>query len=167
MAKTKLKYKVSLIAAVIISAMHTGYRRAGIAFDKGDNTVEIDELQLAQIEQDSNLLVQSTESIEPNTDHSTQGNLDADGLGMSVNSKDEIHLDNAIFDGAPPELIHFVITLHLLHQETPLAKAPKCDELECEFVDEDNNTKMVKPSAAQRDAAWVWYQDNIINHVPG
>jgi len=161
-----VKTKLSLIAAVIISAMHTGYRRAGIAFDKGENTVEVDEAQLTKIEQDSNLLVQSAEPIETNTNSSTQGFVDTDGLDKSLNSKDEIHLDDALFDGAPPELMHFVIALHLLHQETPLTKAPLCDALACEFIDEDNISKRVKPSAAQRDETWVWYETNIINHVP-
>ena len=155
--------KLNLLTAIIISAMHTGYRRANIAFDKGENTVEVDESQLALIEQDSNLLVQSAEPIEPTTHNQTQGNMDNDPMGDGVTSEDEIHLDDALFDNAPPELMHFIISLHLLNQEAPLTKAPKCDELECEFVDEDNKSKMVKPSAVQRDAAWTWYQENVIN----
>ena len=158
--------KLNLLTAIIISAMHTGYRRANIAFDKGENTVEVDESQLAKIEQDINLLVQSAEPLEASEDNQTQGNVDNDHVGDGINSEDEIHLDDALFDNAPPELMHFIINLHLLHQETPLTEAPKCADLACEFIGEDNKSKMVKPSANQRDAAWTWYQENVINHIP-
>ncbi|OUR89885.1 hypothetical protein A9Q81_20725 [Gammaproteobacteria bacterium 42_54_T18] len=154
--------KLSLLAAVIISAMHTGYRRAGIAFDKGENTVEVDEVQLAKIEQDHNLLVQSTESIEPSADSLSQGNVDTDSVGEGVNvvgighinaSLDDVTLD---LSHAPKELHAIIAAIHAKQCQEPLTRKPNCDEF-----------GELKVNGADRDAAWVWYQDNVINHVPG
>lgn len=150
MAKTKL----SIIAAVIISAMHTGYRRAGIAFDKGENNVDIDEVQLEQIEQDSNLLVQSAEPIKPGANNATQGNVDDGYLDSPVTSSslDDTTLDLA---HAPQALNAIIATIHAKNCETPLTKKPNCDEF-----------GELKVSGVDRDAAWDWYQVNVINHVP-
>ncbi|KGJ86443.1 HI1506-related protein [Colwellia psychrerythraea] len=146
--------KLSLLAAVIISSMHTGYRRAGIAFDKGENTVEVDEIQLAKIEQDHNLLVQSTESIEPGADSSSQGNVDADSVDKSITgpSVDDVTLD---LSHAPKELHAIIAAVHAKQCQEPLTRKPNCDEF-----------GGLKVSGADRDAAWAWYQDNVINHVP-
>jgi hypothetical protein len=138
--------KLSLLAAVIISAMHTGYRRAGIAFDKGENTVDVDETQLLQIEQDSNLLVQSATPFEPNTDNSTQGDVDAGSVG-------DVTID---LTNAPQALNAIIAAIHAKQCQAPLAKKPNCDEF-----------GGLKVSGDERDAAWAWYQDNVINHVPG
>jgi hypothetical protein len=148
------KIKSSILSACIMCAMHTGYRRAGIAFDKGENTVEIDETQLVQIEQDKNLLVQSVESIEPGSNNDTQGNVDDGLLDSSVKKPS---LDNTTLDlaHAPEALNAIIATIHAKNCETPLTKKPNCDEF-----------GELKVSGADRDAAWDWYQDNVVNHVP-
>ena len=148
--------KISLLAAVIISAMPTGYRRAGFAFEKGENQLEINETQLGQIKQDTNLRLASAEPIEPSS-----GNESQEIVNSHLDKKD-ITIDDSVFDKAPPELMHFIITLHLLNSETALTKAPKCDDLACEFIDENNKSKQVKPTAVERDTAWAWYQDNVV-----
>jgi hypothetical protein len=149
MAKTKLR----LIAAVIISAMHTGYRRAGIAFDKGENNVEINEVQYKQIAQDHNLLVQSAEPLHPNTDNDTKGPVDDNNVGGNVN-EDGLSLDNTVLDlsTAPPELQPIIAVIHAKNCESSLTKKPNCDEF-----------GELNPSALSRDLAWEWYQNNVVH----
>ena len=49
----------------IFNRAHTGYRRANIAFDKGDNQLDnISQTQLAAIEDDPRLMVQSSAMFE-------------------------------------------------------------------------------------------------------
>lgn len=150
------KIKSSIRRACIMCAMHTGYRRAGIAFDKGENTVEIDETQFVQIEQDKNLLVQSVESIEPGANNDTQGNVD-DGLldnHITVSFVDGAELD---VSSAPEELHHWIAVIDDLNKKAPLTKKPNCDHLTIGVDGED-----LTPTAAQRDDAWRWYQDNVV-----
>lgn len=185
MVKTKLSLT---IAAVIVSAMPTGYRRAGIALDKGENCIEIDEMQLTQIEQDSNLLVQSIEPVESSTNNPAQGDLDNNGLGKSVTSAnvDITGCDNNSpagvlteqdFTWSSEELAPFITAIHKLHGETPLTKKPNVDKLVVDVLikptgeDSESSDEVLPvkttPSATQRDAAWQYYLDNVINHNPG
>jgi len=86
--------KTTLLAAIVISAMHTGYRRANIAFEKGENHIEIDEEQLALIEKDSNLLVQSAEPIESGADNASQGSVDDNAVDEPVDIKKNTNRNN-------------------------------------------------------------------------
>lgn len=149
----------ALLFYITATCSQATYRRANVAFVQGDNHLTVDEQQLERIKQDPFIQIQSIESAQATQ---TQGRLGDDHVGDDVTDNNEIHLDDKRFDQAPPELMHFIITLHLLNQETPLTKAPKCDDLACEFVDDDGKTNMVKPSAQQRDDAWAWYQANVV-----
>jgi hypothetical protein len=59
---------------------------------------------------------------------------------------------------APEELHHFIAVIHDLNEEAPLTKKPNCDLL---TITVDDNS--VTPTAAQRDEAWAWYQDNVVH----
>ena len=159
--------KINLLAAVINSAMPTGYRRAGHAFEKGENQLEIDEAQLAKIKQDHNLLVQSAEPLEPVKDHTTQGSMDNDRVGKSVDvgGLDAVALD---LSAAPEELATFIACIHDLAKESPLSKKPNCDQIAFTYVSDKDDAGIEQqrtPSGAERDAAWDWYQDNVVNSV--
>jgi hypothetical protein len=58
---------------------------------------------------------------------------------------------------APEELHHWIAVIDDLNKEAPLTKKPNCDHLTISVDDES-----VTPSAAERDAAWDWYQNNIV-----
>jgi len=48
---------IATIAVVVKSTKPNGYRRAGFALTKGDNTIEVSKAQYEQLEQDSNLTI--------------------------------------------------------------------------------------------------------------
>jgi len=49
----------STIAVNVNSTKPTGYRRAGFALTKGDNTLNVNKAQYEQLEQDSNLSIEA------------------------------------------------------------------------------------------------------------
>jgi hypothetical protein len=58
---------------------------------------------------------------------------------------------------APGELHLFIALLDDLNQKEPLTKKPNCEHLKMTVDGED-----IAPTAAQRDAAWAWYQENVV-----
>lgn len=58
---------------------------------------------------------------------------------------------------APKELHHWIAVIDDLNKEAPLTKKPNCDHLTITVEGEE-----LTPTGAERDAAWAWYQDNII-----
>lgn len=58
---------------------------------------------------------------------------------------------------APEELHRWIAVIDDLNKETPLTKKPNCDHLTT-TVDGEPTT----PTAAQRDEAWEWYQNNVV-----
>jgi hypothetical protein len=58
---------------------------------------------------------------------------------------------------APIELHHFIAVIDDLNNEAPLTKKPNCEHLKMTINSED-----ITPTAAERDAAWAWYQDNVV-----
>jgi hypothetical protein len=58
---------------------------------------------------------------------------------------------------APIELHHFIAVIDDLNNEAPLTKKPNCEHLKMTINGED-----ITPTAAERDAAWAWYQDNVV-----
>jgi chromosome segregation ATPase len=69
-----------------------------------------------------------------------------------VNVKVELDVSSA-----PHELHHWIAVIDDLNNEVPLTKKPNCDHLTITVEDEE-----ITPSAAERDAAWVWYQENVV-----
>lgn len=68
-----------------------------------------------------------------------------------------IEADELDLSSAPQELHHWIEAIDDLNEETPLTKKPNCDLL---TITVDDNS--VTPTAAERDAAWAWYQANIV-----
>jgi hypothetical protein len=58
---------------------------------------------------------------------------------------------------APEELHHWIAIIDDINKEGNLTKKPNCDHLTI-TVDGESLT----PSAAERDAAWAWYQENVV-----
>jgi len=58
---------------------------------------------------------------------------------------------------APEELHHWIAVIDDLNKEAPLTKKPNCDHLTIGVNGED-----ITPSGAERDAAWDWYQKNVV-----
>lgn len=55
---------------------------------------------------------------------------------------------------ADEEILPFVIAI----DHGNFGEKPNCDVLELEMLDENGKSKKAKPSSAQRDAAWEYYQ---------
>ncbi|HHP0485796.1 TPA: HI1506-related protein [Vibrio harveyi] len=98
--------KVKLI--LVINSAHDGYRRAGMAFQNGENTIaadEITETQLAQIQADPHLKYQLSENNAQSGE--TSGALDANEHGMSlIDAIKTLDVDNEshFTKGGKPEL---------------------------------------------------------------
>ena len=193
------------IAVAVMSAMATGYRRAGFALEQGHNDLEATEEQIQLLAADSNLTVVAegeftegsmapsiaspSELIAKNSELVDENNAlknqvfdleqqlkdaielaatkDAVTLGLGTN---ETHSNTAAdlagvgertfgFDccTAPEELHHWIAVIDDLNKEAPLTKKPNCDHLTITVEGEP-----LTPTAAQRDAAWEWYQNNIV-----
>ena len=158
----ELQQKVSLIAAVVISAMHSGYRRANCAFEPGENSLEVTEAQFQEIEHDNNLLIKIA---EPVTSEDSKGLLDdellGDGVVMPKESLENGGLGDDTLDvsAAPFLLQDWIIAIDELNAIEKLIKKPTCEQLAISV--EGSNAK-IKPSAVERDDAWAWYQENVV-----
>lgn len=185
------------IALAVLCAMPTGYRRAGFALKKGENSLEATEEQFDALSADINLTVTRTlafteENIgEPINDNELREQLALvaeqyndlvaenhilvakvkvleEQLEKSLLTVSEDTLADLIDEGevivmdfawAGEELAPFISAINTLHVASPLTKKPYIAELDVADVG--------KPSAEQRDQAWQYYLDNVINHVPG
>jgi hypothetical protein len=68
-----------------------------------------------------------------------------------------IEINGLNVTSAPEELHLFIALLDDLNQKEPLTKKPNCEHLKMTIDGED-----ITPTAAERDAAWAWYQDNVV-----
>ncbi len=163
----------TLFKCMVVSSMTTGFRRAGIALDKGLNEVPLDENQIKQFENDPNMSIEIGDVIDiakgaalgaaasklgVNAD--TLTNV-VDGVTELVSDikdskQDDFHSELDLTNA--PEALHpYIVILDLLSQEAPLTNRPSCKELTIEVDD-----KKVTPSKAEADEAWQWYQDNVL-----
>ncbi|WP_417345705.1 HI1506-related protein [Ferrimonas sp.] len=132
---------------------NSGYRRAGLAFQKGENHLEAAQLsqaQLAAIEGDHRLSIAQADPEGPVVENRLGDGLDsAEGLNLAL-VEDEL-------------LRPFVAVIDQLARSGELTegKKPKVDELAFETEDDQGKAIKVKPTAAQRDAAWEVYQQLI------
>ncbi|WP_299001782.1 HI1506-related protein [uncultured Shewanella sp.] len=140
----------------ILNLAHTGYRRAGIAFTKGENALpKLDKAQLAQIEADPRLKLLSKAGVSALADDSQaqSGALDAGASAApltpaeSTNEQD----DNAQDDSA--QVFSAIASLSLDNKDHfTVSGKPQAAELEKRL-----NRSV---SASERDAMWQAYQDN-------
>ncbi|EML0278180.1 hypothetical protein D5E85_13100 [Vibrio parahaemolyticus] len=138
----------TLIASLVsvICHAHTGYRRAGMAFSKGENTLKPDSItqtQLAQLKADPRLKVtvaedalSSTTSNEPTGGNQSDGNLG--------NSTLPANLVEAIKRLDPSNTEHFTTS-----------GKPATEAL--------SELMQTKVSAAERDEAWETFQASEAN----
>ncbi|HIF5850971.1 TPA: HI1506-related protein [Vibrio parahaemolyticus] len=135
----------TLIASLVsvICHAHTGYRRAGMAFSKGENTLKPDSItqtQLAQLKADPRLKVtlaedalSSTTSNEPTGGNQSDGNLGDSALPAN--------LVEAIQRLDPSKTEHFTTS-----------GKPTTEAL--------SELMQTKVSAAERDEAWAFIQES-------
>lgn len=181
-------HKLSLIAVIVISAMPNGYRRANIAFNKGENAVDVTDEQYKQIAADHNLLIEKTKPVDGTnsqglldnqslgdglannaTDNTNDNDVSADSHGSDPTGQNESlengGLGNDVLDvsTAPEHLQVWLIAIDELNAQAPLTKKPNCDELEVEIdIEGTEGLTKTKPTGAQRDDAWAWYQANVL-----
>ena len=153
--------KLNLIALIVISAMSTGYRRAGFVLEQGKNHLtDVNEEQYHLLNDDPNLTVSVDEQ---------DGYLDAPIAQDKLikTHEDDIDSLSGITDGktvvseidvsSAPEALHpFIAVIDDLSKEAALTKKPNCDHLAITVDGAE-----LKPTGEQRDAAWAWYQENI------
>lgn len=81
---------------VVLCKAHTGYRRAGVQFTKGENEISLDHIsptQLAQIQADPRLVVKSGEGQgdgEANQGSGSEKLLEPDGMANGVSFADAV-----------------------------------------------------------------------------
>ncbi len=135
----------TLIASLVsvICHAHTGYRRAGMAFSKGENTLKPDSItqtQLAQLKADPRLKVTLAEkALSSSTLNETTGGDQSDGdLG-----------DSAL----PANLVEAIQRLDPSNTEHFTTSGKPTTEALSELM-------QTKVSAAQRDEAWALIQES-------
>ncbi|MCG9624637.1 HI1506-related protein [Vibrio mediterranei] len=122
-------------ALIVKNLAHSGYRRAGLVLQKGDNPVEPETLthtQLAQIKQDARLHVCE---VETDQGHADSGAVDSGSLSDSVDVNKPKSLVEAIKLLDPSNKAHFTS-----------GGKPQTDVL-AELMGD-------KVSAKERDEAW-------------
>ncbi|EHR39602.1 HI1506-related protein [Alishewanella jeotgali] len=149
----------------IMCAAHTGYRRGGVRFTKGQNTIDAEKLSAEQLEQINNdpLLVvgefadpsllasldkPAAKSLLPETNQGsdTQGGLGDGALSATVNQDKVLTLEQAIALLEPGNKDHFTN-----------GGLPQLDALE----------KLVgrKVTGQERSDAWTAYQANLAGNT--
>ncbi|MCR9487228.1 HI1506-related protein [Vibrio alginolyticus] len=137
----------TLIASLVsvICHAHTGYRRAGMAFSKGENTLKpgsITNTQLAQLKADQRLKVSVIESEE----------LEESNKAGSGNS-DSGPVDGGLLPGSLVEAIQRLDPSNTEHFTT--SGKPTTEAL--------SELMQTKVSAAERDEAWETFQTSDAN----
>lgn len=135
----------------VFNAAHSGYRRANLTFHRGENLLpaaSVSQAQLKQIQADSRLTVETYAAPAVGVDDTRA--VDAQPLDLT---------------GCPDELAAIVALIALADADGSLAltssNKPDIKALEAmgiEYV--DGKQVPMSISAAQRDAAWEWYQAN-------
>ncbi|MCR9628873.1 HI1506-related protein [Vibrio antiquarius] len=135
----------TLIASLVsvICHAHTGYRRAGMAFSKGENTLKPDSItqtQLAQLKADPRLKVTLAEDALSGTslNESTGGNQSDGDLGDST---------------LPANLVEAIQRLDPSNTEHFTTSGKPTTEALSELM-------QTKVSAAERDEAWAFIQES-------
>lgn len=138
----------------VFNSAHSGYRRAGIAFAKGDNVVESPtEAQIQQIANDKRLVLQGASETESTTQTDMVG---ADNsLQQGVGEPAQITGDGS--GEALPEIPPLAEVINTLAIDGTL-ELTKSGKPEVAQLEEVNQTSV---SAAERDAAWEYYKQHL------
>ena len=142
--------KIMLKTVLVLCSIATGYRRAGFALEKGENELEVLPEQLKILQADPRLTVQESEATKPGARKTENSKLDSNsmGNGLDSNGLDSVELD---LSEAPEKLAPFIAAIHERHKQAPLTSKPNCGDIDG------------RPSADDRDDAWAWYLENIID----
>jgi len=146
---------------------HTGYRRAGLVWQHGENKIDADELslvQLAAIEADPVLeLLKSAEDTaetDPASHSDAQGAVDALSLGSPLEGQT---FELMIPDSVPEELHVWIQVIETVEASGELTLGedgkPTCESLTITLPEGET----VTPLEEQRDAAWQAYQSIVGN----
>ena len=149
--------KLTALAAIIVHCTQpTGYRRGGISLTSGKQTLPAEQLtqeQLEAIENDPRLSVQAV-PLDASTAQNPQ--LDANNMGADLDNP--LLYANVDYTQAPTEL-QPVIALMI---DAQMELKPAVIDLTYEAPGENEGEVIkVKVSAADRDAAWYWLQDEL------
>ena len=136
--------KPTIYPVRIVSQQPDGYRRASIILKRGVNEHHVTEPQLEALKKDTRLAVQVMQASESTA---AQPHVESGSVGRDV----ALNLSQA-----PEELAHIIAVLH----ELKPSKKPNVDELAFEVDGVDGEQK---PSAAERDEAWAWYQTHVVS----
>ncbi|WP_354624842.1 HI1506-related protein [Psychromonas sp. MME2] len=140
----------------VFNSSHSGYRRAGLVFNKGDNVIDdATDAQIHAITNDKRLVLQGADKADTATsadlvagNNSLQQSVEGDGSGDA--------LPPVV---VPPESIAFLVAIMQWLQragtlELTGSGAPTTKCLENAIEDD------VQISAAMRDEAWNWLKEN-------
>ncbi len=150
-------------SAKVINLAHDGYRRAGVAFTKGENLLsKLDKAQLAQIEADPRLKLLSKGGLSTVTDDSQTPSGAVDDLASAAALVPDNAADNT--PSAPvkssneqdmEQVFEAIASLELANKDHfTVSGKPQAAELEKRL-----NRSV---SASERDGMWQAYQDNQI-----
>ncbi|WP_417656186.1 HI1506-related protein [Pseudidiomarina aestuarii] len=146
--------KQILIAVLAMVSAQDGYRRAGIDLLNGKNELELTEAQLAQFEADSRIVVTRVDAKSQSATNGAGGGK-KEPEKATFNAEAPAELDLSSFE--PEALAPYVAAVHQLHKDGKLELnaqgKPNVDDLSVEV-----DGKTIKPSAADRDAAWDGYK---------
>lgn len=157
---------IQYFLCLVISAQADGFRRAGFALNRGENTgLVLTPSQIEQFKADPTMTIEVGQEVDENGQPIGENSLRR--LFNGENSLDATVLD---LSAAPKELAPFIAAMHQLQCKSPLNKKPIVDALEVDLALDSENPETltkVKPTGEQRDLSWQWYQDNVISHIPG
>ncbi len=87
-----------------------------------------------------------------------QGITDEDSLADLASARVVVDSGKELdASSAPEELHHWIAVIDDINKEGNLSKKPNCDHLTITV-----NGEPLTPTAAERDAAWDWYQENVV-----
>jgi hypothetical protein len=180
-----------LIAIAVLSAMHSGYRRAGFSLVLGSNDLTVNQEQLDRLEADPNVVV-TTKAIAlgDNTDElktSTRQLCEQYDISLNENSllnvkvselttlcakqeQDILELESQLKTGLAtshtPTVLRGDVTLDLTTAPEALnaiIAAIHAKNCQAPLTSKPNCDQFgaLKVSAEARDAAWDWYQEHV------
>lgn len=129
----------------VFNRAHSGYRRAGFAFTKGDNVVEgATDAQILAITNDKRLVLQNADKAKPDAK--------VDVVGADNQLREGVEEDAN--QGTAESLAEVINTL----QVDGLLELTKSGKPEIAQLEAASQTQV---SAVERDAAWDYYNEHL------
>lgn len=152
MQKNQITHALGMAFILVVSSQPSGYRRAGLRLENGENKLPAEQItteQLETLEADPRLavsLIAQASEETTSTPNVVTGNIctTVDGIELDLEGVDEA--------------LHPFIGVMAIEQ---FEKKPTVEQLAISISDTENGEKVtgeLKPTAAQRDAAWNVYQ---------